>query len=135
MTTSDYLRKIIRTLRDTNFIYAAIFLASLGIGLFGISILATEWSSMQQDVQQMTERQKVLETLQLTNSERIQNQHVRLSALEMYNKEIVDEIRKIAINTQKTIQLLETHLANPPQIGLTKSAPDKIFQEESKEKE
>ena len=89
-------------------------IAIFSIVLFaGASVIAGQWSFLQTSLQVLSNRVTTMEATVEVNSQRIQNQHIRLSTLEIYNKEVTQLLRDVKVNTEDLKKALESHRGRP----------------------
>lgn len=110
MTGTIDRRQTMKVLRGVTLTQISVFIVALGLLLVGVSIVASQWTAMQSSILRISERLAALEAVVGTNEQRIHNQHIRLSALETYNKELVESMKAISINTKKMTELLGEHV-------------------------
>lgn len=99
-----------RMFRGITIAHIVAFVISLSMLLVGVFILSNQWTAMQAQIIANTEKVAALQAIVSTNEQRIHNQHIRLSALETYNKELVESMKSLAIDSKKMVELLSAHV-------------------------
>lgn len=104
-----------RFLRGITLPQVLIFLAIAALMLTGVSQLASQWTILQATVARNGERIASTEAVALSNEQRIQATQVRVSALELWNKDLMNSMKSIETNTKTIAELLAVHVY--PRVG------------------